>query len=407
MTPLLYITNARIPTEKAHGIQIIKMCEAFQAQGAAVELIIPFRFQSRAMKQVRDMWQYYAVATSFRIRRLLTPDFIILDHLLPERLLKGLYVVQCLLFAFIAVGWTWRNGQWVYYTRDVYAMLVLGMMKSLHRRTIVFEAHELHGRPDDPGWRSRFLRRMLQRVDLLVVLTQRLKDDYLKFGFADQRILIMPDGIDSQRLAQRIEKTDARQRLNIPPDQKMVCYTGHLFRWKGVYTLVEAGEYLSEQCVIYIVGGMTADLAALRSFIAAQGVQNVVTTGHIPYTEIPVYLSAADVLVAPNSAQVSISRDYTSPLKLFEYMGAQRPIVASDLPSLREVLRHQENAYLTPPDQPHALAAGILTVLAQPALADRLAQTAYRDVQQFTWEQRAQVILDRCGFDMRSAAHLV
>src|SRR5205085_12422830 len=84
---------------------------------------------------------------------------------------------------------------------------------------------------------------------------------------------------------------------------------------------------------------------------------------------------------------------YTSPLKLFEYMAARRPIVASDLPSLREVLAHDQNALLVPPDDPATLAAGLSSVLSDPARGERLAGAAWREVQGRSWDARAQAIV--------------
>ena len=74
-------------------------------------------------------------------------------------------------------------------------------------------------------------------------------------------------------------------------------------------------------------------------------------------------------------------------------MGARRPIVASDLPSIREVLRHHENAVLVSPDDPKALAEGILRAAQDSGLAQRLADTAYTEVRQYTWDARAEKIL--------------
>jgi glycosyltransferase involved in cell wall biosynthesis len=78
---------------------------------------------------------------------------------------------------------------------------------------------------------------------------------------------------------------------------------------------------------------------------------------------------------------------------MFEYMAARVPIVASDLPALREVLRHDDNALLVPPGDPAGLAQGLTTVLADPALADRLATRARQDVARHTWQERAGRIL--------------
>ena len=109
---------------------------------------------------------------------------------------------------------------------------------------------------------------------------------------------------------------------------------------------------------------------------------------------VPKYLAASDVLVLPNSEK-GLS-EFTSPLKLFEYMAAKRPIVASDLPSLREILS-ESNAVMVRPDDPAALAEGIQKVLEDEELAKKLAGNAYIDVQQYSWDKRAMRILEFVG----------
>ena len=181
--------------------------------------------------------------------------------------------------------------------------------------------------------------------------------------------------------------------IQIPLDKNIICYTGHLFQWKGVYTLAESVQYLPEDCVIYVIGGMDADIIALQGFIAEHHLKNIVLIGYIPYHDVAMYLAAADILVLPNSAKAKIAREYTSPLKLFEYMGAQRPIVASDLPSLREVLCHRKNAYLVQPDDPKALAEGIIAIVDDKGISSAMTKAAYQDVQKYTWDIRAENIL--------------
>jgi glycosyltransferase involved in cell wall biosynthesis len=88
-----------------------------------------------------------------------------------------------------------------------------------------------------------------------------------------------------------------------------------------------------------------------------------------------------------------MARYFTSPLKLYEYMAAGLPIVASDLPSLREVLRHDENALLVPPDEPAALADSLGRLLTDAALGERLRRQAHADVQGRTWSARAASVL--------------
>ena len=112
-------------------------------------------------------------------------------------------------------------------------------------------------------------------------------------------------------------------------------------------------------------------------------------TGLIPPADVAARLREADVVTLPNPRS-AISSEFTSPLKLFEYMASGRPIVASDLPSLREVLRHDENALLVEPGNPQALVAGIQRIKNDAALGPRLAARARTDVAQFTWARRAE-----------------
>jgi glycosyltransferase involved in cell wall biosynthesis len=275
---------------------------------------------------------------------------------------------------------------------------VLCVTKWLHRKKIYFEAHEFHGNPDKKGpvraMSTSLMRWMLSHLDGLVVITRQLKSLSTGLGMPERTVCVAPDGVDAKRLCQNLDRMEARKALQIPLDKIVVCYTGHLFTWKGVHVLVESGQYLPDEYWIYIVGGTVSDQQALRQYMAARRLKNVVLVGHVPYTEVPDYLAAADVVVLPNTSQRRISRDYTSPLKLFEYMGAKRPIVASDLPSLTEVLRHGENAVLVRPDDPQCLAQGIVRVIQDPDIARRLSETAYTDVQHYTWEARAAKVFD-------------
>ena len=114
----------------------------------------------------------------------------------------------------------------------------------------------------------------------------------------------------------------------------------------------------------------------------------------VPPRTVPAWLKRFDVLALPNIASERISARHTSPLKLFEYMAAGRPIVASDLPSLREVLRDDENALLVPPDDPKVLAAGIRRVIEDKPFAAKLAAQAREDVMQYSWTSRAKRLLE-------------
>ncbi len=170
-----------------------------------------------------------------------------------------------------------------------------------------------------------------------------------------------------------------------------IGYAGHLYPWKGVDLVIEVVAALADTQGL-IVGGheKEPDLARVKAFARQLHCATRVTfTGLIPPAEVAARLRQADVLVLPNPAS-AFSTDFTSPLKLFEYMASGRPVVASDLPSLREVLRDGENALLVAPGNPQALAGGVARIKDDPALGRRLAERARQDVRQFTWARRAE-----------------
>jgi glycosyltransferase involved in cell wall biosynthesis len=141
-----------------------------------------------------------------------------------------------------------------------------------------------------------------------------------------------------------------------------------------------------------IVGGHVEepDLARVKALAGRLAIGDRVTfTGMVDPGRVADLLSQADVLALPNPAS-AISTRFTSPLKLFEYMAAGRPIVASDLPAIREVLEHEVNALLVTPGDAAAMARAIERLLADPALASRLAHAALERVPEYSWDRRAE-----------------
>jgi glycosyltransferase involved in cell wall biosynthesis len=154
--------------------------------------------------------------------------------------------------------------------------------------------------------------------------------------------------------------------------------------------IIEAVTALQDTRAL-IVGGhdREPDLARLKQMAVDLDCASRITfTGPVPPPDVAPRLRDADVLVLPNRTS-AISTTFTSPLKLFEYMASDRPIVASDLPSFREILRDGENALLVEAGNPQALVAGITRIKDDPELGARLARQAAADVRDYTWTRRA------------------
>ena len=115
--------------------------------------------------------------------------------------------------------------------------------------------------------------------------------------------------------------------------------------------------------------------------------------GFVPHAQVRAEIAGAGVAVLPLPDNL-MARYFTSPLKLFDYMAAGAPIVASDLPTVREVLADGDTALLVPPEDPAAMAAAIRRLLVNPGLADRLRRTAFDQVRAYTWDARAARIME-------------
>jgi glycosyltransferase involved in cell wall biosynthesis len=134
--------------------------------------------------------------------------------------------------------------------------------------------------------------------------------------------------------------------------------------------LVDAMAIVSRQhpdATLLVVGGRPEQVEAMRATVQAKGAR-VVFTGYQPARDIAAYVEACDVLVSPRIAGTN------TPLKIYSYLRAARPIVATDLLTHTQVL-DRETSLLVPP-QPDAFAAAIVRLLGDPVLAARLAAAA-------------------------------
>jgi glycosyltransferase involved in cell wall biosynthesis len=274
------------------------------------------------------------------------------------------------------------SSEWVVTTDHLPALVA-----SWCGKKVLIEVH------DFPTKRNPVWRLLLKRAD--IVLSTNIwkgKELHTQYKIPRERIFIERNGIDLERFAPS-DKTAARRALNLPIDASIALYTGNLYSWKGVETLIEAARLLPE-FLVCILGGTVEDQIRLKDGAPS----NVRFVPRVPHIEVPLWQAAADILVLPNTAHEEISAHYTSPMKLFEYMTSDRPIIASDLSSIREILPDDAGYFFTP-DEPVALAEIIRRIIKNPEDASRRATCARRAVEHHTWSERANRILKRMNAD--------
>ncbi len=362
---LLYITNYRMPTEKAHGLQVARMCDAFAEAGASLELVVPKRpFIKESVRA------YYGLRHEFPVTYLPVWD-------LTGKIPFIGFFIQSLTFAFAALQYVRMkkyNGPII--TRDQFTAFVFSLAG---RNAFFYEAHTL------PKRGSFFYRSIFKKATRIIVISDGLRDALVQQGVPSDKIVVERDAYEPSLFLKTGASSEIRQRLGVEEHKALIMYIGSLMRWKGVYTLLDAADMLPSTYHVVIIGGPQKDFEALEQYFHEHHIRNVSLKKQTPHSEIALYVRAADILVLPNSAVDDISRLYTSPLKLFDYLASARPIVASDVPSLHEIGDQFSGISYFKPDDAGELARVITS-------AD-YRQHYKRDMRAYTWDARASRIL--------------
>jgi len=392
---LTYIANARLPTEKAHGYQITKMCEAFSELGVEVLLLHPHRYQHDPQLRNKTVFEYYGVRPVFEVRTLANWDIVRLNSWLSDGVFAPLFLAHAILWGLYASRVAQREQGQLYYTREnsvAYWLVRLGL-------PTVYEAHTV------PRRGQRWLLERIARhrsLSLVPVLTSFIKKQFVTMGFPEEKMPVTPDAVDPNLFKNLPSKEECRRLLGLPLERPIIGYIGHFQTMgseKGISELIESMAHLrsvdGKTPLLLCVGGPMSVVQNYLDRAASTGIprQMLKFVDRVPNSEVPRVIRACDVCTIP-WPWTDFSAYYTSPLKLFEYMAAGVPIVASDLPSLKEILRHDENAWLVPPGEPAGLAEGIKTLLTDQKRAQRLAQKACEEVKGYTWETRAAHIVE-------------
>jgi glycosyltransferase involved in cell wall biosynthesis len=393
---LVYVANARLPTEKAHGYQICKMCEALSLAGVDVRLIHPVRHQVDARLRRQSVFEYYGVRQIFEVAAAPNLDVMRLETVLPRPAMRGLFFAHSVAWGLHAAIRARADRADLYYTREAVTAYWLTRLG----QPTVYEAHTVPG-----GGQGVLLRRTFRRrrgLRLIAPLTSFIAQRLIGQGAPADRVLILPDAVDLGPFQDLPSREECRRRLGLPLDRVLIGYVGRFQTMdmeKGIRELLAAVGQLDvlggREPLLVCVGGPMDAVPGYVDVARRAGVPEHLFrfVDRVPNTIVPSWTRAFDVVTIP-WPWTEFSAYFTSPMKLFEYMASGTPIVASDLPAMREVLRHGETAFLVEPGDAGALARGITDVLRDAELGGRLSRNARTAVEGYTWNRRARRLLD-------------
>jgi len=364
---IVAIAGSQIPSDTANSLQVMKACNALVQLGHDLILIVP-DFDDRPSNI--DLRKHYGLQTNIHIewlpasnRRLFTWQAVQRARALKPDLLY-VWMIQSAVFGL------------------------------LFKLPTVFEIHIQPSGALGPAWHRAFAQ--LRGCKRLASITQALVDVLERkhnIHFQPDEVVMAPNGVDLERFASLPDPVTARRQLNLPSARTVMC-TGHLYAGRGADLFLALAKEIPQAHFIW-VGGKPEDVETWKQ--RAQS-DNVTFTGFIPNQDLPLYQSAADVLLMPYSRSImgssgtADSASVASPMKMFEYMAAGRAIITADLPVIREVL-NEKSAVFCEPDDLGKWKVEIEKFLADEPRRVALGKQARDAVQGYTWLARAEKII--------------
>ncbi len=265
----------------------------------------------------------------------------------------------------------------------------------------------------------------IKHAHLIVTISEASKDALIQSGVSPKKIVCYPNCIDPtifdpQRFSS-MHNAALRNQLNIPAKSIVITFIGTFGEWHGVDILALAirnlldnhAAFLQPHSVRFLLIGNGAKMPLVKGILEqAPYKDHVIFTGLVSQEQAPAYLAISDIFLSPHIPNRDGSRFFGSPTKLFEYMAMEKPIIASNLEQLGQVLQPSLRAEALPQFPPEALASE-LAILAQPGHVEHivnailfliqfpqwrtlLGKNARQEVlAKYTWSQHVSFILER------------
>ncbi len=377
---IAYCTNVRLPSERAHGRQVAHVCRALWQLGHHVDVFAPYR--ENVIEQ--DFWTYERLPKDITLTYVGDTDYI--KTRWPGAL--KLWLMNSMLRKEMSNMLEEREPD-LLYTRSpalLPALLKTGI-------PTVLELHQL------PRFARHLFVEECNACARVACLTSPMRDELVRWGVKKEKLIVEGDAVDLSRFENLPSPAKARSKWNVKTDRMVIGYVGRLTtlgKEKGVSTVLHALAMLKSEKRFFgfIVGGPQDDKQRYQKQAAKLGLteDDVLFVGEIQAADVPAALSACDVLAMP-FPDLPHYRTHMSPLKMFEYMAADRPMITSDLPTVRDVLS-EETAVFCEPDSTSSFVRAVRWIHDHPEEARKRSTAAAALVKRHTWQERMKRILD-------------
>ena len=363
---VFYPYSELLPSEKARALQVVNTCYGLAKAGLDTKLYAGLK------KSRLDILKYYGLRPIPNLSFISAP-------LLREFRLFGFKFSWEGIFKHNCIGYLKREKEnFFIYTRHL--KIAFSLLKKFPHLPLIYEAHEIFFLTKKNLFSLEDF--VLSNSKGLVFITHSLRKKVEEFFTLKAPSVVIPDGVNLELIEEAKKKALEGE----------IVYVGQLYPWKGVKTLARAMVYLPGVKLTMVGGGSDKEREEIERIVDELKLKDrVKLTGFLPYFEALRFMTGARVLVLPLEDE-PIARYFTSPLKLFEYMASAVPIVASDLPTIREILRPEETGILVKPGDERVLAEAIARLLKDKSLSQTIANKAYHLSREYSWKKRAERI---------------
>ena len=299
----------------------------------------------------------------------------------------------------LAIGAARAHPAHVYVAHDLETLPAAARAAQWGGARLVYDSHELFSERTAAGPGARLAwrvieRRLIDRADAVITVSDSIADELVRRYGVPRPVVVrnVPSGPPHDGAASPL-----REALRIDPAAPVVLYLGGLQPGRGLEPLVRSIASVEGAALVLMGPGHPQYVAALREVARRAGTDERTSfAAPVAAGDVVRWASGADVGVAPIQ-NVSLSYYLSLPNKVFDYIAAGLPVVASDFPEMRRVVRDRGLGALCRPDDPADIARAISWTLHDPARHERLRQAARAAAVELTWEREAEKLLAAVG----------
>lgn len=205
------------------------------------------------------------------------------------------------------------------------------------------------------------------------------------------KVVALDWGVDTERFHPHVDGEPARRACGLS-DERVLLFVGSGLAWHGLEDMIRAATIVhrAEDGVVLVVVGGGTHIDRYRREVDDRGVSSSFRfTGAVPHQDVPSYVAAADVTLAPYNSELAEhgQRRFASPMKVLEYMACAKPVVVTDVGNARGFVEDGRSGLVVPADAPDALADAILRLLRSPDLRARLGASARTEAERHSWAE--------------------